>query len=209
MSRPKGTKKDGIKFLNEEELKRFSAAVKKGSVRDFIVFGLTLRMGLRVQELCNILLDDVNEDQIRIRGLKSGKTRVYSLLDENGYRPDRENALLKGLKRWIKKERRLIDPQGLNPFLFPSKLYVDKSVGVDVVKTNFKRLAAEAGLSEDFSIHSLRHTTAVQLVRKNWSPIRIQKWLRHKSLQSTEVYFEQVSMEEDDIAANQEFSQYL
>jgi len=113
------------------------------------------------------------------------------------------------LKRWIRRERKEIDPRGMNPYLFPSKLYADKPIGVDVVKAGFKRYAAEAGLSEDFSIHSLRHTCAIQLVRSNWSAVRIQKWLRHKSLQSTEIYFEQVQMAEDDVEANQEFSQYL
>lgn len=210
MPRPKGTTKNGvIKFLDESQLKEFSKVVKKGSLRDFVIFGLVLRLGLRVQELVNILLSDLNEDQITIRGLKNGRVRVYDLVDGNGYRPDRENELWRKLKRWIRRERKEIDPKGMNPYLFPSKLYADKAIGVDVVKTNFKRYAEAVGLDSGFSIHSLRHTCAILLVKANWSGVRIQKWLRHKSLQSTEIYFEQVQMEEDDIEANQEFSQYL
>ena len=99
------------------------------------MFGLVLRLGLRVQELVNILLTDINQEtaQITIRGIKSGKTRHYDLVDENGaYRPDREAELWRKLRRWIMKERKVVDPQGLNPYLFPSKLYADRPIGIDL-----------------------------------------------------------------------------
>jgi type 1 fimbriae regulatory protein FimB len=209
--RPKGTKKNGIKFLDEEELKEFSKAVKKGGLRDFVMFGLVLRLGLRVQELVNILLTDINQEtaQITIRGIKSGKTRHYALMDGNGYRPDRENELWRKLKLWMRKERNEIDPQERNPYLFPSKLYADRPVGIDLPKTAFKKYAMKAGLAEDFSIHSLRHTTAIQLVRNNWSGVRIMGWLRHRSIQSTQIYFEALQMKEDDVEANNIFSSSL
>ena len=209
--RPKGTTKNGIKFLDEEELKEFSKVIKNGSLRDFVMFGLVLRLGLRVQELCNILLTDINQEtaQITIRGIKSGKTRHYDLADENGYRPDRENELWRKLKLWMRKERNEIDQHERNPYLFPSKLYADRPIGVDLPKVSFKKYAQEAGLSEDFSIHSLRHTTGITLARHNWSGIRIMNWLRHKSIQSTQIYFEQLQMKEDDIEANNIFSSSL
>lgn len=210
--RPIGTKKNGMKYLTEEQLRMFSQAVKKeGSLRDFVMFALTLRLGLRVQELVNIKLDDISQEsaQITIKGLKGGRTRHYDLREENGYRPDRENELWKKLVRWIRKGRKEIDSRNLNPFLFPSRLHQDKPVTVDLAKAGFKRYAAQAGLSADFSIHVLRHSCACELVRANWSGIRIMNWLRHRSIQSTVVYFETLQQQADDAEAGQTFSQYL
>ena len=46
--RPPGTKKDGLKYLNEDELKSLSSAVKKGrNLKDYLLFALILRLGLR------------------------------------------------------------------------------------------------------------------------------------------------------------------
>jgi len=36
--RPKGTTKNGLKYLDESQLKEFSQTVKKGSLRDFVMF---------------------------------------------------------------------------------------------------------------------------------------------------------------------------
>ena len=111
MARPKGTTKDGIKFLNELELKEFTKAVKRGrSPRDYLMFGLILRLGLRVAELCNIKLEDIKDQQIIIQGLKNGRLRMYDLVDNNGaYRPDRENELWRKLKEHqiTKKPKRM------------------------------------------------------------------------------------------------------
>lgn len=49
-----------------------------------------------------------------------------------------------------------------------------------------------AELPNDFSVHSLRHTTATMMAARGASPIRIKTWLRHKRVNSSERYFEQV-----------------
>jgi integrase len=51
---------------------------------------------------------------------------------------------------------------------------------------------ARVGLPKDFSVHSLRHTTAIMMAARGTSPIRIKTWLRHKRVSSSERYFEQV-----------------
>lgn len=212
MARPKGSVKNGLKYLDEAELKRFSEAVKAGkSLRDYLMFALILRFGLRCQEAVNIKLTHINEDskQITVYGLKSGRTRTYDLGNGDGYRPDRENELWLKLKRWLSRERKKIDPKGMNPYLFPSKLYQDKPITPDSVKASFKRYAGEAGLSEDFSVHSLRHSCAINLVKKNWSGVRVMNWLRHRSINSTTIYFEQLQSEQDDAEANEAFGKFL
>ena len=75
--------KNGMKkYLNDSELHAFRSELEKGkNRRDIFAFNLMLFLGLRVQELCNIKLLDIdnNEQTITIRGLKSGRTRVYDI----------------------------------------------------------------------------------------------------------------------------------
>ena len=63
--RPKGTKKDGIKYLSESELAAFMKATRKNK-RDSFLFSLMLFVGARVSEICQLkltcfLLSPVNE----------------------------------------------------------------------------------------------------------------------------------------------------
>ena len=84
MARPMNSKKPGLRYLNEAQLKAFKRALAEhGSIRDRVMMGLTLYLGLRVQELVNIELSDIEtySQQITIRGLKGGRVRSYSGID--------------------------------------------------------------------------------------------------------------------------------
>jgi integrase/recombinase XerD len=63
---------------------------------------------------------------------------------------------------------------------------LDKHSLVDL----FKRYKDLSGISRNkkFSIHSLRHTFATQLLRKNANLVSIQQLMGHKSIESTYVY---------------------
>ncbi len=198
--RPAGTVKGGaIKFLNDRELKAFFSAVDKEPdsfrrVRDRLAFRLTLFFGLRVKELRQILLDDLNADgkQIAIRGLKGGRERTYDLIDE----------ITSGVQAWLKKR-----PAG--PYLFPHSLRPDEPIDDGTVAAAFKKYAKRAKLSPSFSVHSLRHSCAIGLAKKGASPIRVMMWLRHRSVESTQVYFEQVQFEGDENRVRQVFADIL
>lgn len=90
-------------------------------------------------------------------------------------------------KAWMKKRGRTA-----NPYLFPHRFDAGRPLSIDGLKALFKRYAQRAGLSRDFSIHSLRHSIAVMLAARGASSIRIAKWLRHRRVASAEKYFDQV-----------------
>lgn len=202
MARPKGTEKKGLKHLNEDQLERFFRSVRKSkNVRDDLMFSLTLFLGLRVSELQRIKVKDINLDgfQITIAGLKNGRTRTYDL----------EGKLWRKLLKWMREDRKKINPKGNNPFLFPSRLYHDEPITAQAIKFAFKKYAEEAGLDNGFSVHSLRHSCGILRAKNGDSPIIIQKWLRHRSVTSSQVYFEQVEFEKDDERAKETFNKYL
>jgi len=199
MARPVGTVKSGLKYLNQQELERFFRAVdKERNRRDEFLFRLILFLGLRVSEACQIKMKDMNFEsyQIAIHAVKNGRSRVY---DING-------RLWRRLKRWLRERK---DFNGKNPYLFPSTQLYDAPLSEQTVKMSFKRYAKQAGLNSDFSIHSLRHSCGIAMARAGESPISIMLWLRHKSIQSTQVYFEQLVDEEMNTRAKQHFQNYL
>jgi integrase len=66
-----------------------------------------------------------------------------------------------------------------------------------------------AKLPSCYSIHSLRHSIAMLKAKNNKSPIKIMLWHRHRSVSSTQRYFEQVAFENEAEQMNQLKSRYL
>lgn len=195
--RPKGSKKNGWKYLTERQLADLTGAIRREkNLRDGVMFGLTLYLGLRVQELVNIKLSDIEAEsrEITIQGIKSGRKRAY---------PDIEEKLWKKLQRWTRK-------LGKNEtYLFPSPAINGQPISTQAVKDLFKKYAAMVKLPGDYSIHSLRHTCAMLKAKDNDSPIKIMHWLRHKSVMSTQKYFERVVFEGEAEEAKRVFGSYM
>jgi len=199
--RPRGTSKNGMKYLSEEQVKDFLSAIRrKKNIRDDLMFTLTLFLGLRVSELIQLKLTDFYfpSCQLKINPVKNGRERTYNL----------EGQLWQKIKRWLRK-RKMLPNVGNNIYLFPGRPDLNKSITIDGAKRLFKVYAQRAGIPSDFSIHCLRHTCAIQRARAGDSPYRVMLWLRHKSILSTEIYFDQIKFENDDKRAKEVFEDYL
>ncbi|MGB6865363.1 MAG: tyrosine-type recombinase/integrase [Candidatus Aminicenantaceae bacterium] len=170
MPRPKGTKKNGLKFLDRDQIKSFEKALEEGkNLRDEVAMRMCFRFGLRVQELANLRVQDINFDsqQLSVEGLKSGRTRTYDI----------DAPLWKKIVKYLRQDK-------IKDRLFP--------LSTQGLKFIFKRYAEKAGLPSDYSIHSLRHSIGIAMAQKGASAIYIMKWLRHRSVSSSQVYFEQL-----------------
>ena len=66
---------------------------------------------------------------------------------------------------------------------------------------SFKAAVRKAGLGEDFSFHSLRHTFASILVQKGISLYMVQKLLGHSNIKITEIYAYLASEKRHDVVA--------
>jgi integrase len=85
--------------------------------------------------------------------------------------------------------RRYVKTLPKNGFwLFPGRTPEEHTAKV-TLQFLFYRLRDAVGLDRKFSIHSLRHTTAMRKVRSGDSPVHIQNWLRQRSLESASRYF--------------------
>jgi len=200
--RPRGTKKDGIKFLTDSQCAAFMKATRNNK-RDCFLFSLMLFVGGRVSEICQLKLSDVNEDsfQILIQAKKNGTSRHYTV----------SGKLFKKYKSWI-RERAKMEHADMNPYLFITRYSLhDMPMAEQTVKNAFKKYAAAAGLGNEFSVHSLRHTCAVMRIAAGCHIVKVQKWLRHKSINSTMIYADIASPElkRDEREAAQTFDRFL
>ncbi len=163
--------------LTEEQCQRILSNVKDN--REKVVFLLATTCGLRANELVNIRLSDFKEKQNKICLYVLGKDRDFK--EDFVIVPEK---LYNHIQEYIKE-------YNITDYLFVStsnhnnngKL-TTKTIRL-MVKNMFKRIGID---SNDYSLHSCRHTFATLSI-KNGEDIRsVSQALRHKSLSTTTIY---------------------
>jgi len=170
----KGISMSEPEYLSIIEQDRFFEALQGNPkhIRDYILFTTMLYTGLRISEVLNLRLKDIQEDCLIIRDSKTGPGKVY---------------MRKKLKPLLDKYlNSLKSPIGRNDFIFQSNQ--KKRLTERMVQLLIKKYLYRAGIQKDLTPHSLRHTFAARL-RQSGSDIEIiQRTLRHKHIQSTMRY---------------------
>jgi site-specific recombinase XerD len=64
------------------------------------------------------------------------------------------------------------------------------------VRSEFRRVAAEAGVRRRFAPHQLRHAHALELAREGVPLNIIQRQLGHSNLSTTSIYLQGIDLEE-------------
>ena len=205
MARPKGTKKNGLKYLDEKQLSRFFKAVREDKeFQHEVWFDLILYFGMRVSELAGLRMENIKFDirGIEIRGAKNGLTKIYKEIDV---------CLWRKLEIWLQIRDAMLSHR-VSAYVFPSplrRLTTTHHVSEQAVKSSFKKYASRSGLDKSFSVHSLRHSCGVLKAKFGDHPIAIKEWLRQKSLNSTLVYLQEIEFQNQNIEASQIFGVYL
>jgi integrase/recombinase XerD len=167
-------------FLDSREVDALFAACQgeRGEdLRDLAMLELLYATGLRVSELVNLKLREVNLDSGYLMTLgKGNKERLV---------PIGESARLKvGL--YLYECRRIQDPTGKNPYLFLSRL------GDSMSRQSFwniiKKRAQMAAIRKNISPHTLRHSFATHLLENGADLRSVQIMLGHADLATTQIY---------------------
>lgn len=167
--------------LSESEVDALLAAPNTASAvgyRDRTMLELLYATGLRVTELVTLEVNDLNLRQgvLRVMG-KGGKERLVPMGDEamawvEGFVRDHRSSLMR------RSESEAV--------LFPSNR------GREMTRQAFwyliKRHAAEAGIRQSLSPHSLRHAFATHLVNHGADLRVVQLLLGHSDLSTTQIY---------------------
>lgn len=124
-----------IKYLDQTELSRLFATIKKLSLRDYCLFSLCYRFGLRISEAVNLKLADIKPNisqsmEIYVKRSKSGVSRHYPLSQSDG----------KLLKKWIKKRQSFANAK-FNEFIFISNRSHRGHVAIVTLQAMFAKYA--------------------------------------------------------------------
>ena len=161
-------------YLSKTEQDRFFEVLQTDPkrLRDFTLFATMLYTGMRISEVLNIQVKDIQEDHLVIRASKTGAGKVYV-----------RDKLIPILEDYLNS---INPPLGRNDYIFQSKQH--RRISDRMVQLLIKKYFKLAGIKKDLSPHSLRHTFAARL-RQSGSDIDIiQRTLRHKHIQSTMRY---------------------
>ena len=143
-------------------------------VRDRAMIMVLLRTGMRIGELLNTLVEDVNLKERRIEIYEADKTRsgrVVYLSDD----------ALKALKVWYKD--RDVDKE----YVFYAQ--GRHTMTYTAARMMFMKYLQKAGLShKGYSLHCLRHTFATELLNAGMRLECLQQLLGHSSIEMTRRY---------------------
>ena len=158
--------------IDPEDIRLLLSVIKKP--RDWAMILILLRTGMRIGELLNTKVGDINLRERRIEIFEAGKTRVGRVV----YLSDDARC---ALKVWLKKrnpqKENLFYGRGHNPLCYQ---------GARVV---FTKYLCEAGLAhKGYTLHCLRHTFASELLNAGMRLECVQQLLGHSSIEMTRRY---------------------
>ena len=172
-------KKTLPKVLSMEEIDRLLdiPLTDPYSYRNKAMLELMYATGLRVSELMNLKIHDVDLSMAYVRTVgKGGKERVIPIGD----------IALEALKSYMEEYRSLLLKGKVTDALFLN------NHGVGMTRQGFfkilKKLAKEKNIKTPFSPHTLRHSFATHLLNNGADLRSIQELLGHSDISTTQIY---------------------
>lgn len=182
----RGAKDAAIEYLESGEIQALLNSINRSSPlgrRDYTLFALMFNTGARVQEILNLRLRDLRLDppcQVRLWG-KGQKMRLCPIWPGTAQ-----------LLRQLVEEQRLTDPKQADAPLFINRQGAPLTrFGVRYLLRKYLALScADIPTIQDKRLHphSLRHTTAIHLLKAGVDFATISQWLGHASLNTTMRY---------------------
>lgn len=165
----KGSRKYPV-ILSREEVKRIIEDTK--NLKHKALLALTYSGGLRVSEVSNLAIQDIDIERRVIRVQKGkGKKDRYTIVSNIAERIIKEYIVQYKPKYWIFEGQ------------IPSK-----KICVRTVQEIFAQACRRSKIEKDVSIHSLRHSFATHLLEQGVGLRIIQELLGHSSSKTTEIY---------------------
>lgn len=167
------------KFLNNKDMdKLFEVCcdITPINQRDTLILELLYSTGLRVSELVNIKIKDINMNDKVIKVLGKGSKERIVLYN---------NHTALALKRYL--------DDGYNVFNKSNSGYLilNKSgnkLSDRYIRNIINKLVRKAGLNVKISPHTIRHTFATDMLEEGADLVTVKELLGHESLNTTSIY---------------------
>lgn len=167
----------------EQELKRLFEYVKEGDgpleIRNRLILETLYGVGLRVSELANLKISDVDRRNKIITVLgKGNKTRTLPFGD---YLADAFSEYLT-----VARPILVAKAEQDSGFIFLNQR--GNNISASGVEYILKQLAKAAGISQNVTAHMFRHTFATDLLNHGADLRSVQSLLGHSNLSTTQIY---------------------
>lgn len=158
-------------ILSTQKVKRLLIAPTH--IREKVLFGLTYDTGLRIAELRNLLISDVDLDrkQVHVRKSKNHNDRYISMSSH--------------AVRGIRKHLALNNPKD---YLFESPTRKGIPISETRIRTLLKDALKKAGIKKQACVHTLRHTYATHQLEAGQNIMVLKDSLGHANIQTTLMY---------------------
>ncbi len=166
--------------LNEEEIKELLESVEvidPITSRNRCMLELLYSSGLRVSELCSLLLSDININKRFVKCIGKGNKERYVPMN---------TVVCTYLKEYIEVYRDNISEGVASSYLFIDKH--GKPISRDNFYHIFEKLLKKTSITKKASPHTLRHTFATHLLENDADIRSIQEMLGHSSISTTTIY---------------------
>jgi site-specific recombinase XerD len=140
--------------------------------RDYAVLQVFLQTGIRVSELANLRIADIDfiKPAITVRGKGSVEREIA--LEKKG---------IHALKSYL-----AVRPDSDSDRVFLN--YQGEPISERGIRKLVVKYRKEAGITKKASCHTLRHTSATYKAEKGVSAYQLQQWLGHANLNTTQIY---------------------
>ena len=160
------------KILSEEELSIFFNACDNYMYKT--IFMMIYGSGLRISEATNIRIEDIDSKNMRLF-VRNGK----------GER-ERYTVLPKESLEMLRKCYQMYKPNHPEGYIFLNR--EGNPIKAERLRVYFRRYRRKAKISEDFIVHSLRHSFATKLVEEGIPLVQVKELLGHSCIRSTMTY---------------------
>jgi integrase/recombinase XerC len=163
--------KNTRQFLRADEYTKM-LSLAGANPRDYAVLQVFLQTGIRVSELANLTIADIDfiKPAITVRG-KGSVEREIAL----------EKKSIHALKSYL-----AIRPASISTRVFLN--YQGEPISERGIRKLVVKYRKEAGITKKASCHTLRHTFATYKAEKGVSAYQLQQWLGHANLNTTQIY---------------------
>jgi len=167
-------RKQGLKWLKRIENKVFNAR------RNNAIIALFYSSGIRLAELVNLDLVDIDLKKKQVKVVGKGGSKSYCFITREAAR---------SLKAYAEARKNRGNAQDQALFITRTG---ERIKGRDVQRM-VSEYAKEAGIKKKVSPHTLRHSVALHLVDQGMALQDVQVFLRHTSTSYTHIYTHNVS----------------
>lgn len=175
VSNPKKEKKLPT-YLYEDEIRDILDNLSDEDIykrRDRLIMELFYSTGMRLNELSNIRLNDINGDEIKVLG-KGSKERIVYL----------DKVAKQLLADYLKNDRSEFKP--VDSYLILNK--DGKRLSNRSIENIVNRIIREASIKKHVTPHTIRHSFATHMLNNGCDLKVVQELLGHESLSTTQIY---------------------